>query len=448
MNQTERFLKDLDDLSRQPVPAPVLARARQSLQDHLAVACAGTAFQAEKLKQYFDFAQPEAGQFTAVGTGKKLALKEAVFLNGLNAHALDFDDGTNAGIIHLGTPVFALLLPLAERYDLPLSRLLHAAVLGYEASYTLAVSIQPGHKARGFHATGTCGTLGAVIAASYLLEFTQEERFRAFGAACAAASGMLMVLDDGSELKPYNAAKTALLALTALQLGKAGFACPPDPLAGRRGFFKMMTGESDIVLQPLLQGGTWAIRKTYTKAYASCRYTAPAVEAAIRLRGRFGLRASDVQSIRIRTYDLAVPGHDHTEIPGSYSAKMSIPYAAAAGLVCGKAGLQEFTEARVKDPEILGLTRKIRVEADPELSRIFPEVQAAVLELVTTTGSVLTDRVDYAKGEPENPLNEAEFHSRYLDLMDYGGTARENSEAVYRMTADGDPAVRAVTALL
>ena len=52
---------------------------------------------------------------------------------------------------------------------------------------------------------------------------------------------MLKVLDDGSELKPYNVAKTALLALSAIRLAKAGFKGHPDPLGGR-GFLKMMTG--------------------------------------------------------------------------------------------------------------------------------------------------------------------------------------------------------------
>ena len=55
---------------------------------------------------------------------------------------------------------------------------------------------------------------------------------------------MLKVLDDGSELKPYNVAKTSLLALTALQMAKAGFKGHPDPLSGR-GFLKMMTGKDD-----------------------------------------------------------------------------------------------------------------------------------------------------------------------------------------------------------
>ena len=73
---------------------------------------------AGKAKKYIDFAQPEEGNFTAVGMRRCFGLKEAVFLNGLNSHALDFDDGTNSGIIHLGSPIYSLLLPLAEQYDI------------------------------------------------------------------------------------------------------------------------------------------------------------------------------------------------------------------------------------------------------------------------------------------------------------------------------------------
>ena len=194
---------------------------------------------------------------------------------------LGFDDGTNSGIIHLGSPIFSLLIPLSQRYRVRVADLLKAAVLGYETSYTMAVSIQPGHKAMGYHATGTCGTLGAAVAAGYLLDF-EEERFQTFSAACMAASGMSKALDEGSELKPYNVAKTALLSLTALQMAKSGFQGPADPLGGR-GFLRMMTGKENIELKPLLLHGTYAVMKSYTKPDASCRYTHPAVEAAIRL---------------------------------------------------------------------------------------------------------------------------------------------------------------------
>lgn len=427
MNKSIEFLKMVDGVRNTPIPGAVMARARRSLQDYLAVTCAGAKFQQDKLERYYAFAQPEEGKFRAIGTGKDLALKEAVFLNGLNSHALDFDDGTNSGIIHLGSPIFSLLIPLSQRYGIGVDDMLKAAIVGYEASYTMAVSIQPGHKAMGYHATGTCGTLGATIAAGYMLGFSEEERFRAFAAACVAASGMLKVLDDGSELKPYNVAKTALLSLTALQLGKAGFQGHADPLGGR-GFFKMMTGREDVELKPVLLNGTYAIMKSYTKPYASCRYTHPAVEAAIHLRA--GVKPEDVEEIVIKTYDLAVPGHEHTDIPGSYSAKMSIPYATAAGLIYGRAGLQEFSEDAVRGEEILALTKKIHVEADSDLSAVFPGIQAAVVTVRTKDGEY-TDRVDYPKGEPENPLTDEEFRDRYDGLMEYAGVDAAVSSAVF-----------------
>lgn len=443
-NKSIKFLNALDSIFESPIPDEVMVRAKSSLLDYLAVTCAGVEFQKNKLERYWSFAQPEEGLFKAVGTGKNLVLKEAVFLNGLNGHALDYDDGTNSGIIHLGSPIFSLLLPLAQRYSLSVDEMLRAAIIGYEVSYTMAVSIQPGHKAMGYHATGTCGTLGAAVAASYMLDFSEEERFQTFAAACVAASGMLKVLDDGSELKPYNVAKTSLLALTSLQLAKAGFRGNADPLGGR-GFLKMMTGKEDIELKPVLLNGTYAIMKSYTKPYASCRYTHPAVEAAIHLRT--GIQLRDVERIDIKTYDLAVPGHDHTEIHGSYSAKMSIPYASAAGLLYGKAGIQEFSEEAVIGDEILNLTRKIHVEADDELSAVFPKIQAAIVTVKTTDREV-TERVNFPKGEPENPLTNEEFKSRYDELMEYARVGTKVSNQIFCMVYQENTTVEEVISRL
>ena len=444
MNKSIEYLEAIDSVWKKTIPEEVMTRARRSLLDYLAVTCAGASFQKDQMEKYWAFAQPEEGRFRAIGTGKDVVLKEAAFLNGLNGHALDFDDGTNSGIIHLGSPIFSLCIPLSQRYGISIDEMLKAAIVGYEASYTMAVSIQPGHKAMGYHATGTCGTLGATIAASYMLGFTDEERFQAFACACVAASGMLKVLDDGSELKPYNVAKTALLSLTALQLAKSGFKGHADPLGGR-GFLKMMTGKEDIELKPVFLNGTYAIMKSYTKPYASCRYTHPSVEAAIHLRNK--VKPEDVEEIDIRTYDLAVSNHDHTDIPGSYSAKMSIPYATAAGLLYGKAGLQEFTEEAVKKAEILNLTQKVKVSSDDELSALFPSVQAAIVTIRTKDGE-FTDKVDFPKGEPENPLTDVEFRERYDGLMGYAGVDTEVSSFVFDSVSNKNAKVDELIKLL
>ena len=439
MNQTAVFLKEIDALWRKEIPANVLHRAEQALADHIAVACAGARAEQERLQKFMAFAGAEAGDSTAIGL-QKTTLPEAVFLNGFSAHALDYDDGTNAGIIHLGSPVFAVLLPLAERYAKTVAEVLRAAVIGYETSFTVALTIQPMHKALGWHATGTCGILGAAIAASYLLDFTEEERRNAFEAAAASATGMLSVLDDGSELKPYNAAKAAAMALSALRLGKAGFRGNPDPLGSYRGFLRMMSGQEGLELKPLLYGGTYAMEKAYVKPYASCRYTHPSVEAAIRLRDQ--VRTEEVSRIDVRTYSLAVSGHEHTEILGPGSAKMSIPYATACGLLFGKAGLLEFTEEAVSGAEVLDLTKKVHVEADAEMSAAFPKVQTAEVTVRTTDGRSFTERVNFPKGEPENPLNEEEFRARYDGLMEFAG--RKEAAEIFALLQNGGTPVRMI----
>ena len=427
MNKSEEFFDAIENVWNTPIPDNVMARARRSLLDYIAVTCAGAKFQEMKLKKYFTFAQPEKGEFRAIGTGKDIALKEAVFLNGLNGHALDFDDGTNSGIIHLGSPIFSLLIPLSQKYKIKIDDMLKAAILGYEISYTMAISIQPKHKTRGYHATGTCGTIGATLAASYMLSFSREERFNAFSTACLSATGMLKALDGGSELKPYNVAKTSLLSLTALQLAKSDFKGPIDPLDGR-GFLKMMYGDETVELKPMLLNGSYAIMKSYTKPYASCRYTHPAVEAAINMKSQ--VPYEKVEKVTVKTYDLAVSGHDHTEIPGSYSAKMSIPYSVAVGLIYGKAGLQEFSEETVQNKDVLALTKKISVTADDKLSAAFPGVQSAIVT-IKANNIEYTEQVDYPKGEPENPLTDYEFKDRYNGLMEYAGISDRKKECVF-----------------
>lgn len=447
MNTSEAFFYAIDDVAKQEIPVLVIERAKRSLLDYVAVTCAGAAFQRTKLEEYYSFAQPEEGAFKAIGTGKDLVLKEAVFLNGLNAHALDFDDGTNSGIIHLGSPIFSLLIPLAQRHGKSIDEVLRVAVIGYEASYTMAVSIQPKHKALGYHATGTCGVIGASLAAAYLLGFTEGERYQAFATACVSASGMLKVLDDGSELKPYNVAKTALLSLTSLQLAKAGFKGHKDPLGGYRGFLKMMSGDENTPLNPCLLDGSYAIMKSYTKPYASCRYTHPPVEAVIHLRNQYEIAIEDVKQITVDTYNLAVSGHDHTDIRGAYSAKMSTPYSVAVALAFGKAGLQEFSEDILYRQDIQFLTKKVKVFSDEKMSRVFPVKQTAKVTIVTTKGK-FSETVDYPKGEPENPLNDSEFFERYQALMVYGGINEGVSSSIYESVMDGKIAVSEIVSEL
>ena len=110
---------------------------------------------------------------------------------------------------------------------------------------------------------------------------------------------------------------------------------------------------------------------------------------------------------------------------------MSIPYATAVGWIYGKAGLEEFSDKNVVDENILRLVKKIHVNSDDMLSSLFPEIQAAVIRVTAKDGKTITNRVDYPKGEPENPLSNEEFKERYDALMTYAEINPESSNAVY-----------------
>lgn len=440
MNKTEQFLNELDLLFQKNFPTSVIEKSKISLLDYIAVTLAGTTFFDEKQNRYLEFERNIDGNTNVIGLHQKLNLKEAVFLNGLNGHALDFDDGTNTGIIHLGSPIFSVLLPLAQKYKIDTKTFLKAVIIGYETSFTMAVSIQPKHKELGYHATGTCGILGIALAASYMLGFSKEKRKNAFAIACASATGMLNVLDDGSELKPYNVAKTALLGLTAVQMAYAGYKGHPDPLGSSRGFLKMMTGDKAIELKNPLLNGTYAIEKTYTKPYAACRYCHPAIEAAIKLKEKNILDKTNISSVNVRTYYWAVNKHDHTNIPSSASAKMSTPYGIAVGLLYGKAGLKEYDSEYIQNEQILELAKKVIVESDDNLTAQFPKKTTAIVTICTNDGTKYVEQVDFPKGEPENPFTEGEFKARFIELVLYGKKTQAEAVTIYDFVKnmDGD----------
>lgn len=440
MNITEEFLNRIEAIDINNIPKSILEHSKKSMLDYIAVTIAGAKANEQKLKKYFEETTPEPGSSPLIGMKKKTNLKESVFLNGLNAHTLDLDDGTNAGIIHLGSPIFSVLIPLAEKYNISIDKILRAAIIGYETSFTMAFSIQPKHKNMGYHATGTCGVLGIAVAVSYMLDFTKEDRRNAFAIAAVSATGMLKVLDDESELKPYNVGKSALLALTATQMAKAGFVGHHDVLSGDRGFLKMMTGSEEIELCEPLLNGTYAIEKSYTKPYAACRYCHPAIEAAIKLAE--DVDTKKIQEIVVSTYDLAVRGHEHTDIKGIGSAKMSIPYGVAVGLLEGKAGLIEYDKEHVTNEEILELAKKVSVKSNNKFSLDFPNRQAALLVIKLQDGEKISEQVNFPKGEPENPMNTEEFIERFMDFLQYADYSMDEGRKIIEVCNDKNNYVR------
>lgn len=346
---------------------------------------------------------------------------------GMAAHVLELDDGHRRGAVHVGATVFSALMAVAEKEKLSTQDFLFGAIVGYEATIRLACAVQPGNKLRGYHATGTCGTVGAALGIAAALHYNVEQMNTTLAAAVTSAAGVLEMQEDNSALKPYNVGRAAMDAVAAAYIGRCGLKGPKDALGGKRGFLKVMTDNPHTEYLTNFNSDVLCIEQIYQKVYATCRHAHPAIEAALALRG--SVKIEDIEKIEVRAYKLAVEGHDHREIASISSAKMSIPYSVAVALVTGEAGLNTFTKETISNSSILSLAKKVQVVIDDELTDQSPAKRASIVTIITTSGT-FTKQIDYPKGEPENPLSRQELEEKFRGLAMYGGLTKDKCDEV------------------
>ena len=397
------------------LPHSARCAAKSVLLDYLGVELAGTKLMGDQndelIKELGDTMQTRA------------------LIRGICAHVIELDDGHRIGMVHAGAPVISALLAVAETYPVSTEDLLRGIIVGYEVTIRLACAVQPSHKLKFYHATGTCGTVGAAMGISTMLGFDFEQTKSAFSAATTSAAGILEMIDGDTQMKPYNAGRAAMDGVTAAFIGKARFKYPADALGGRRGFLKVMTDELKKQFITDFTSGKYMIESIYRKPYAACRHCHPSIEAALAIRKEAGFDLDKVEYIDVKTYKLAVEGHDHTLIEGVNSAKMSIPYSIAVALCTGKAGMEEYSDNHVLNPVVLRVAQKVHVTAEDELSALCPQKRVAVVTARTSSGDY-SERVEYPKGEPENPMTEEELKSKFIGLASYAGMEEDACHAV------------------
>ena len=346
---------------------------------------------------------------------------------GLSSHVLELDDGHRKGAVHVGAPVFSALIPVALQFGIEPKVFFNGVIAGYEATVRLACAVQPGCRKRGYHASGICGTVGAAIGIATALKFNAEQMNTAIAAAVAGAAGVLEMQEDGSDLKPYNVGRASMDAVVAAMMGKAGLKGPNDAIGGKRGFIAVMTDTPHLEQLTDFSIDTLAVEQVYRKEYAACRHAHPAIEAALKIRPQITI--SEIEKIEVLTYLQATEGHSYIEIPTVSAAKMSIPFSVAVALVTGSADMKAFSSENVANKAILDLTQKVEVKEDTNLTELNPQKRAAIVIVHTQHGDY-SQRVDYPKGEPENPLSKGELENKFRSLALYGGLTSEECDAV------------------
>ena len=427
-NLTDVFVETLFTLKNREMPPEIELEARKCLMDEIATILAGSVAQKEKLTKYLDWFSGDDA--TVIGFGRKASLQNAAFCNGISGHNYDFDDGHRFSTVHLGSTTIPAVLAVCEKEGLSMRDAFRGFVVGYETSIRLGRCIQPSHRARGFHSSGTVGAVGAAMGVAAALDFDEETFKTALAAGLTSAAGINEMMENVSTMKPFNVGRAAHDGVTAAMAARAGFHGPYDPMNGTFGYLHGACDEYDASVLSLETDPNYNITGGYHKPYASCRHTHGAVYAAWKAVHDNGLDWHDIEKIEIRMYGQGVKGHTHTAVPSMGAAKMSTPFCIGLCLKTGKIGIDSFTDEAMHDPEILALSEKVHVEADEEMTSWVPKKRAANATVTMKDGKSYFFQADYTIGEPELPMTVEDFQKKLGELAGAAGWTQPQVDAL------------------
>jgi 2-methylcitrate dehydratase PrpD len=404
--QVARWIRSSRD---QPLAEGVRTAARRAFVNWMG--CALGAIEDPPVRQVLQAACALSGRSDAsvIGSDRSLDPVNAALVNGVAANALDYDDMHAPTLIHPTGPVVAAALALAESRRASGEVLLRAIVAGIEVECRLGLALYPAHYDAGWHITATLGTLGAAAAACVVLDLDDERTRHALGIAATFAGGLRAML--ASPCKSLNIGKAAAAGASAALIAQTGFEAEPEALEAKFGFFAVF-GEPHRPLQlPLEPGARYLVEKTSLKPYPCGIVIHPLIDACIALARPGVLRAADVRRVRAsvhpRAIELAGRPHPANALEGRYS----LQHAAALAFARGSAGLSDFDQARVDDPELARWRDRIELTADAAAG-----LSEARVSLELASGERRSHAVQHPSGSPERPLTDAQLLRKFTEL--------------------------------
>jgi 2-methylcitrate dehydratase PrpD len=359
---------------------------------------------------------PFSGAATSaiIGRPERLDAMGASFLNAVSANLLDFDDTHLDTIIHPAAPVAAPVLALAQARGFSGRAVLTAFVLGVEVECRVGNAVSPGHYARGWHITSTCGVFGAAAACAKLLELPADQISNAIGIAASQSAGIVENLPSAAKnVSVGNAARNGLFAAL---LAAEGYAASPRAIEGPLGWARAMGDEPDIARLTGGLGKSWEIAKNTYKPYPAGIVFHAVIDACFNLRTKLNRRIDDIADITVQGSALLLARGDRP-VRNERDARVSIHHCAACALLLGLAGVPEFADAIVFRPDIVSLRQKVRAGLDASL----PDGAARVI-IQLTSGETFSEIVMAAKGSLADPLSDRDIEAKLRDCARLGGT--------------------------
>lgn len=415
MSISREFGAFISSLKYEDLPEKVRILAKYCFLDWLASAYAGSQEQPVRMMLEVVKGMPGKPECTLIPDGSKNICLLGALVNGASSHMVEMDDLHRASIFHPAAPIIPAALAIAEREQMTGRDLIVAIVVGYEVGIRVAKMVGKSHY-HFWHTTATCGTFGAAAAASKLLLLNPQKIVWALGSAGTQASGLWEFLSESAMSKQLHPGKAALNGILAALLAQRGFTGAEHIFEGERGFCKATSNDYDFHEVTDGLGSEYQMEGNSFKLHASCGHIHSALDAVLILMEETGVVPGEIEKVRVTLYSAALELLGNVPLTSPYIAKFHIPFCIANALKFGKVGLEAFTQERLNDGDLRKLMARIELTSDDALDGEYPQKWGAIVEVSTKDGRILSKKVEYPKGDPQNPFSQEEVSEKFLRL--------------------------------
>src|SRR4051794_4852340 len=361
------------------------------------------------------------GPATVIGTGKRIDPVSASLANALMIRCMDYNDIYWKQDPSHPSDIFPAAMACCERAGSDGKELIVALVLGHEFEMRFCEAAFPGIRERGWH-HATLTAFVSPIVAGRALHLTWEQIQHAIGISAsrhctlgAVTAGKLTMMKN--TVDPMATQSGVLAAL----LAEKGYSGPEHVIDGKEGLAHVFGPDWKLHLLTDGLGGSWRITQCGMKAFPTEALTHTPISAVLDLVKSNDLHPDEVAKIQIRSLARAA---DILSDPSKYdpqtkeTADHSLPYVIAAAVVDRQVTPAQFTMPKIMDPKIREQLNKVEVVADPEIEKVFPALQRVIVNIDATDGRTFSKQLDYPKGDPRNPLTDAEIEEKFGALSE------------------------------
>jgi 2-methylcitrate dehydratase PrpD len=342
-------------------------------------------------------------------------VRTAALINGTAAHVSEIDDIYRDGLYHPGAPTIAAAIAIGEAQGASGADLIRAVVVGYEIGCRIAREVNPTHY-KYWHTTGTVGAIGAAAAAAEILKLNSTQFTDALATSITMAAGLQQAFKDDSMSKPLHSGRAAESGVLSAMAAKQGFTGSHGIFDGSSGFSVAMGNgpTTSEVLDNL--GNSWAIKEITVKNHFCCGHTFAPIDGALELSSK-GIKADQIKSIEVETYSKAIEIAGIKSPTTAFDAKFSIPYTVATALCGGTVRIKAFEDEALQNSEVRKLMHLVTLKPSAEKDLNYPRKRSAKITITTLDGSVHVSDRQTRKGDPDDPMSQAEVSSKFVDLI-------------------------------